>query len=109
MAKKKDESGVAGIGHNGNTTAEELRQFIEQIESLQADAKAIGDDIKEKFSEAKGRGFDTKVMRAILGERKKNAEEVEEFEAVRELYRSALGMGTSAKEDESGDDENGMV
>ena len=105
MAKTKEGSNEA---YNG--TADELRQFVEQIESLQADAKGIADDIKDKFAEAKGRGFDTKALRAIIAERKKNADEVQEFEAIVELYRSALGMGSYASEgaDEPAEDD-GMV
>ena len=59
MAPKKKTNDAPGIGHNGSfdSTADELRQFVETIESLQADAKAIADDIKDKFAEAKGRGF----------------------------------------------------
>lgn len=92
MARKKKDEGDGGMGHNANTTAEELRQFVEVIEQLQADAKAVAEDIKEKFAEAKGRGFDTKALRAIIAERKKNADDVAEFEAILDLYREALGM-----------------
>lgn len=107
MAKKPKE----GSNEAYNTTADELRQFVEVIENLQSDAKAIADDIKDKFAEAKGRGFDTKALRAIIAERKKNADDVAEFEAVREMYRIALGMGGHAlpsSEDEPGEDD-GMV
>lgn len=103
MAKKKEGSNEAY-----NTTADELRSFVEAIESLQADAKGIADDIKDKFAEAKGRGYDTKALRAIIAERKKNADEVQEFEAIVELYRAALGMGGHSPVESSGDDD-GMV
>lgn len=106
MAKKPKKT-EEPIGRNSNDTADELRQFVEQIESLQADAKAIAEDIKEKFSEAKGRGFDTKALRAIIAERKKNADEVQEFEAILELYRSALGMGGYSGAGSSDDDDSG--
>lgn len=94
-----------------NSTADELRQFVESIESLQADAKGIADDIKDKFAEAKGRGYDTKALRTIIAERKKNADEVQEFEVIVELYRSALGMGSYAAESGGGEDpaDDGMV
>jgi uncharacterized protein (UPF0335 family) len=108
MAPKKKE----GSNEAYATTADELRQFVEQIETLQADAKGIADDIKDKFAEAKGRGYDTKALRAIIAERKKNADEVQEFEAIIELYRAALGMGSHASSDGdegSGADDDGMV
>ena len=107
MAKKPKE----GSNEAYNTTADELRQFVEVIENLQGDAKAIADDIKEKFAEAKGRGFDTKALRAILAERKKNADDLQEFEANKEMYRIALGMAGYAlpsSDDETGE-EDGMV
>ena len=93
MAKTKEGSNEAY-----NTTAEELRSFVETIETLQADAKAVADDIKDKFAEAKGRGYDTKALRAIIAERKKNADDLAEYEAILELYRSALGMGGGSED-----------
>ena len=72
-------------------TADELRQFVERIEALEAEKKGISDQIKEVYAELKGRGFDTKVMRLVISRRKKNPEEIAETEAVLELYESALG------------------
>lgn len=103
MAKKKRD----GANDAYNTTADELRQFVESIETLMADAKAIADDIKEKYAEAKGRGFDTKALRAIIAERKKNADDVQEFAAVLDMYREALGMGVFSGNGHGGDDEGG--
>jgi len=97
MAKKPKE----GSNEAYNNVADELRQFVESIESLQADAKGIADDIKDKYAEAKGRGYDTKALRAIVAERKKNADDVAEFESIVELYRAALGMGGHAPADDS--------
>lgn len=110
MAPKKKTGSNAAY----DSSSDMLRQFVETIENLQADAKAISEDIKEKFSEAKGQGFDTKALRAIIAERKKNAEDVREFEAAVELYRQALGMGSYAPAngddgDEPSTDEDGMV
>lgn len=76
-----------------NVTAEELRQFIERYESLEAEKKDIVDQQKEVMAEAKGRGYDTKVMRKVIALRKRQPDEIAEEEAVLEMYKSALGMG----------------
>lgn len=72
--------------------AEELKQFIERIERLEEEKKAIADDVKDVYSEAKGRGFDTKAIRGIIKLRSKEPHEREEEEAILDLYKSALGM-----------------
>jgi len=73
-------------------TADELRQFIERYERLEAEKKDIADQQKEVMAEAKGRGYDTKVMRKIIALRKREADDIAEEEAVEEMYRQALGM-----------------
>ena len=73
-------------------TADELRQFIERAEQLEAEKKDITEQEKELFAEAKGRGYDTKVMKKIIAERKRNLDEVAEEEAIMDLYKAALGM-----------------
>lgn len=73
-------------------TAEELRQFIERAEQLASEKRDIADQEKELFAEAKGRGYDTKVMRKIIKDRKIARDALAEFEAVEEMYRSAIGM-----------------
>jgi uncharacterized protein (UPF0335 family) len=73
-------------------TAGELRQFVERIEQLDAEKRDIADQRKEVMAEAKGRGYDTAVIRALVTLRRKKPDEVAEFEAVLELYRAALGM-----------------
>jgi uncharacterized protein (UPF0335 family) len=75
-----------------NVTAEELRQFIEQYESLEAEKKDVSDRQKEVMAEAKGRGYDTKVMRKLIAIRKRNRDDVANEEATLEMYMSALGM-----------------
>lgn len=75
-----------------NVTGEELRQFIERIEHLEAEKKDISDQVKEVFSELKGRGFDVKAVREILKQRRLDPNDLAEQEAIVELYRSALGM-----------------
>ena len=71
---------------------EHLRSFIERIERLEEEKKALADDIKEVYSEAKGTGFDTKVMRQVLRLRKMESADRQEQEAMLDLYLSALGM-----------------
>ncbi|MEL6644147.1 MAG: DUF2312 domain-containing protein [Pseudomonadota bacterium] len=73
-------------------TADELRQFIERIERLEAEKKDIADQQKEVMAEAKGRGYDTKVMRKVIALRKRDAADIAEEEAVLEMYKEALGM-----------------
>lgn len=75
-----------------NVTADELRQFIERAEQLAAEKDDIPEQEKELFAEAKGRGYDTKVMRKIISLRKRKPDDIAEEEAVLELYRQALGM-----------------
>ena len=76
-----------------NVTAEELRQFIERSEQLEAEKKDIAEQQKEVMAEAKGRGYDTKVLRKIVALRKRDKDDVAEEEAILEVYKSALGMG----------------
>jgi uncharacterized protein (UPF0335 family) len=71
---------------------EHLRSFIERIERLEEEKKALADDIKEVYSEAKGTGFDTKVMRQVIRLRKMESADRQELEAMLDLYLSALGM-----------------
>lgn len=75
-----------------NVTADELRQFIERAEQLEREKKDIGEQEKELFAEAKGRGYDTKVMRRVIALRKRKPDEIAEEEAIVEMYKSALGM-----------------
>jgi len=70
----------------------QLRQFVEQIERLEEEKKAISDDIKDKFSEVKSVGFDVKVVRQIIRLRKKSQDDRQEEEAILETYMHALGM-----------------
>ena len=77
------ESGVA---------RDQLRAFIERIERLEEEKKAIADDIKEIYAEAKGTGFDTKVLRQVVRIRKQDQHERAEQEAILDLYLHALGM-----------------
>jgi uncharacterized protein (UPF0335 family) len=73
-------------------TADELRQFIERFEQLDSEKKDVAEQQKELMAEAKGRGYDTKVMRKVIAMRKRKPDELAEEEAVLELYKTALGM-----------------
>jgi len=72
--------------------AEELRQFIERFERLEQEKKDIADQQKEVMAEAKGRGYDTKVMRKVIALRKRDKDDIAEEEAVLDMYKQALGM-----------------
>ena len=76
----------------GGVAGEKLRAYIQRIEKLEEEKKAIGDDIREVFAEAKGNGFDPKVMRQVLRLRKMDVADRQEQEAVLEVYLAALGM-----------------
>lgn len=73
-------------------TAEELRQFIERYESLEAEKTDIAEQQKEVMAEAKGRGYDTRVMRKVIALRKRDKDDIAEEEAILEMYKAALGM-----------------
>lgn len=81
---------------------DQLRAFIERIERVEEEKQAIADDLKEVYAEAKGNGFDTKVLRQIVRIRKMDHNSRMEQEALMELYMAALGMATAPKEDEDG-------
>lgn len=70
----------------------ELRQFIEQWEHLEAEKKDIADQQKEVMSDAKGRGYDTAVLRKLIALRARDKDDIAEEEALLELYKAALGM-----------------
>ena len=71
---------------------DQLRAFIERIERMEEEKSSISNDIKEIYAEAKGTGFDAKILRKIVAIRKQDANERMEQEALLELYMSALGM-----------------
>ena len=76
-----------------SVAAEELRAFIERYERLEAEKKDIVDAQKEVMAEAKGRGYDTKVLRKVISLRKRDKDDIAEEEAILEMYKAALGMG----------------
>ncbi|WP_319413367.1 DUF2312 domain-containing protein [uncultured Cohaesibacter sp.] len=80
------------MSNPGGVAADQLRSFIERIERLEEEKKAISDDIKDVFAEAKGNGYDVPTMRACLKLRKQDVNERQEMEALLDLYLHALGM-----------------
>jgi uncharacterized protein (UPF0335 family) len=73
-------------------TADELRQFIERVERLDAEKKDLAEQQKEVLAEAKGRGYDPALMRKIVALRKRDGNDIAEEEALMEMYKEALGM-----------------
>ena len=71
---------------------DELRQFVERFEQLEAEKADIGEQQKELMAEAKGRGYDTKVLRKIVALRKRKPDDIAEEESILEMYKAALGM-----------------
>ncbi|MGF7162153.1 uncharacterized protein (UPF0335 family) [Rhodoligotrophos appendicifer] len=76
----------------------QLRSLVERIEKLEEEKAATAADIKEVYAEAKGHGFDTKILRKVISLRKKDRAEREEEEAILDLYLSALGMLSGGSE-----------
>ena len=72
--------------------AAHLRAFVERIERLEEEKKALADDIKDVYAEAKGTGFDSKIIRKIVSIRRQDREKRREEEEILDLYLSALGM-----------------
>jgi uncharacterized protein (UPF0335 family) len=78
--------------HLGNKQVGQLRSLIERVEKLDEERKALADDIKEIFGEAKGSGFDVKAMRKIVAIRKKDRDKWREEQEQLDLYLKALGL-----------------
>lgn len=83
---------------------DQIRAFIERIERMEEEKKAISDDIKEIYAEAKGNGFDTKVLRMVVRIRKQDHAERMEQNALLDLYLAALGMNDDGRSDDEDDD-----
>lgn len=84
---------MADKGHNSKASDDRLKLLIERVERLNEEKKGIADDIKAVFAEAKAVGYDTKIMREIIRLRKMKPDDLREFEAVLDTYKTALGMG----------------
>jgi len=83
---------MAGVGHNSGFAKEHLKSFVERIEKLNEEKDAIGEDVKSVYSEAKGIGFDTKILRNVIRLRKLDKAARQEMQSITELYMNALGM-----------------
>jgi len=88
MAKEKDPI----IGGSEEVNASHLLAFIERIERLEEEKKALAEDIKDVYSEAKGNGFDIKIIRKIVSMRKQDRDKRQEEEEILGLYLAAIGM-----------------
>lgn len=75
-----------------SVSADEIRQFVERYERLEAEKQDVADQQKEVLAEAKSRGYDVPTLRRIIALRKKTPDQIAEEEAVLEMYREALGM-----------------
>ena len=80
----------------GGVAGDRLQSFIERIERLEEEKRALSGDIKEVYAKAKGTGFEPKVMRQIIKIRKMDKEELDEEESLLDLYKRALGMSSEA-------------
>lgn len=88
---------MSGIGHNSGASdkgvsAQRLLSFIERIERLESEKKDLGTDIREVYQEAKGAGFDTKIIRKVIALRKLDQADRQEQEALLQVYLDAVGM-----------------
>lgn len=88
---------MSGIGHNSDdatykATSGELRQFVERVETLEAEKKDIAAGIKEVMAEAKARGYDTKALKKLIALRKRDKDDIAEENAILRMYGEALGI-----------------
>lgn len=77
---------------DNNPAGDEIRAFLERKEQLDAERKAVADNEKELWAEAKGRGYDVKVLKKIAALRRRDRDDVAEEEAILDMYKSAIGM-----------------
>jgi len=105
-AHEEDDDLVGGVGHNSRGTdgaqisrgrnetvaGERLKSFIERIEKLEEERASLGADIREVYSEAKGSGFDIKIMRKVVALRKMEPAERAEIDELLDIYKQAIGM-----------------
>lgn len=85
-AKQKDQAEVV------NVAGARLKSFIERIERLETEKKALADDIRDVYAEAKGTGFEPKIIRKVISLRKMDLEKRREESELLELYTAAIGM-----------------
>jgi uncharacterized protein (UPF0335 family) len=87
----------------GGIAGERLKSFIDRIERLEEEKRALAEDIKEVYAEAKGVGFDTKIMRQIIKIRKMDQDDLDEQEALLDTYKRALGMAPDLRDEAAAD------
>ncbi len=80
------------IGHNSRAQDDRLRLLMERIDRLEEEKKGISEDIRDVYAEAKGCGYDTKIMRAVRSRAKLGAEGRDEYDALVQLYEAAIGQ-----------------
>ena len=90
-------SDTPASGHSP-VSVEELLQLIERWERMNVEKRDIADCQKEVMAEAKGRGYDTKVIRKLIAERKRDADDIAEEESMLEMYREAIKMPTGPRD-----------
>jgi uncharacterized protein (UPF0335 family) len=100
MAKAQKGDLEHDASSNGGVAGAQIRAFIERIERMEEEKAAVATDIKEIYAEAKGNGYDTKVLRIIVRRRKQDANERMEQEALLDIYEHALGMRPEPVEDD---------
>lgn len=84
---------MSEIGHNSTVVCDEkLRLLMERIDRLEEEKKGISDDIRDTYAEAKGQGYDTKIMRAVRARAKMGGEGRQEYDALVQAYEAALGI-----------------
>ena len=83
---------MAGAGHNSGFARDVLKSFISRIERMEEEKAALLADIKEIYAEAKGTGFDTKILRKVIALRKMDKADRQEMEALVDLYMNAVGQ-----------------
>ena len=76
----------------GGIAGDRLKSFVERIERLEEERRTLSADIKEVYAEAKGTGFDTKIMRQLIRLRKMDKDDLDEQETLLDVYKRALGM-----------------
>lgn len=87
-------SETAEIGHNSTISVarDQLRSIVERIERLEEEKKAISEDVRDVYAEAKGNGYDVKALREIVRRRKQDRDALEEHDTIVQTYLVALGM-----------------
>lgn len=86
------DTATATVRQADQSTADRLRAYVQRVENLEAEKKALADDIKDIFAEAKSSGFDIRALKSVIALRKQDAAERKEHEAILDTYLVALGM-----------------